>query len=331
MEDIYLGWPELLRKGLEKWGRVKPEGPSPRLVIITGMGGSGSTGDYVAALSSEKGAAPVIVSKSNRVPAYIGKEDLAFVISYSGNTLETRIAYRELLRRGVRVVVITSNGFLEKDAMEKNIPVVKVTPGIAPRTALPEMLYAVLGVMDAAGIGPVGRGEAEKAISFLEETMKNAVEEAYRIAEFIYRSQATPVIATHSPLEVLAIRGKNEFNENAKTPVKIDVAPEWAHNDIVGWEKPFTDKWCIVSISDPGDPVGAGLVDFMEKIYREKGYPVHRVTLKGSTLLEKLLYGSLVLGLASVKLARTRGIDPLETRSISLYKKNAPSILGLEP
>ncbi|RLG84086.1 MAG: bifunctional phosphoglucose/phosphomannose isomerase, partial [Thermoprotei archaeon] len=35
----------------------------------------------------------------------------------------------------------------------------------------------------------------------------------------------------------------------------------------------------------------------------------------------KLIYGSLIAGLTSVLLAQRKGIDPLETRSIKLYKE----------
>ncbi len=329
MEELYLSWPRLLRSGLESWGRHGYPGFRPRLVLVTGMGGSGSTGDYVAALASMHGGAPVIVSKSHIAPSYIGPEDLVIVISYSGNTLETRKAYYSVLEKKARVAVVTSNGFLEKDAARRNIPVVKVTGGLAPRTALPEMLYATLGIMGASGVSPVSRGDAEAAASFIEEAMKDAVDEAYSIAGFIAEHGGVPVIATHTPLEVLAVRGKNEFNENAKTPVKIDVAPEWAHNDIVGWEKPFIDKWTVIAIRDPDDSVGTKLVGFMIDLYRDKGYPVHILDLRGGDLLQKLLYGSLVLGLASVRLARIRGIDPLETRSIVRYKERAAELLEI--
>lgn len=327
MEELYLGWVEQLERGLEKWGKVRVEG-RPRLVVVTGMGGSGCVGDYVQALAWEKNnSLPVIVSKDYRLPGYVSSNDLVFVISYSGKTLETISAYKQAVEKRTRIVIITSDGYLAEEAEAKDIPVVKVIEGIPPRTALPEMLYGVLGVLDTSGATIISKDEAESALEFLKENIKYAVDEAYRIPIEIDRSKRNLVIATHTPLGVLAIRGKNEFNENAKIPVKIDVAPEWAHNDIVGWEEPYKKDWFSLLLVDPENRVGRKLVDFMETIYREVGVETYKVVLKGKSLLEKLLFGSLVLGLASVKLARLRGIDPMETRNIKRYKSVVKEIL----
>ena len=67
----------------------------PRLIVITGMGGSGCVGDYVYALASTRKyfKYPIFIVKSHKLPSFINEKDLVFVISYSGNTLETRHAY----------------------------------------------------------------------------------------------------------------------------------------------------------------------------------------------------------------------------------------------
>jgi len=329
VEDLYLGWIEQLDRGLSNWGRVGV--PSDyRSIVVSGMGGSGIVGDYVAVLSSASPRGlPVIVSKSHLVPEFIGYRDLVFVISYSGNTLETRMACMRTRERGACLVIVSSDGHLEKFAVENNIPFIGVVKGIAPRTALPEMLYGVLGVLDSSGIGIVSREEAAGARDFLKDVLKEAVGEAYSIAEFIAEHDGLLILASHTPYESLVLRGKNEFNENSKIPVKVEVAPEWMHNDIVGWERPFPgNKYSVVAIVDPGDKPGSKLVDFMTGIYEKNNIPVYRFLLKGDNILEKLLYGSLVLGLASVKLARIRGLDPLETTSIADYKSRVRDIFG---
>lgn len=328
MEELYLGWIHQLEKGLEEWGRVRVEGDFSSIVVL-GMGGSGIVGDYVAVLSGEYGGLPVVVSKSHRAPRFIDGKTLAVMVSYSGNTLETLLAMEKVLGRAGGLVVVSSDGRLEKIAEEKGLPFVRVIRGIAPRTGLPHMLYGVLGVLDASGYTIVSRREAEKAYRFQVDTTNEAMDTGYRIASYLYEHKGLLVIATHTPYEALAIRGKNEFNENSKIPVKIEVAPEWMHNDIVGWEKPFEgNKYTVLAISDPGDRSGSRLVDFMIKVYERNNIPVLRFELRGDSLLEKLLYGSLVLGFASVKLARMRGIDPLKTTSIAEYKASVKEILG---
>ena len=93
--DLGLFYPEL-----------KPEDISA--VIVSGMGGSGISGDIVRDILSEEINVPIIVNKRARLPAFAGKGTLLIVVSYSGNTEETLSVFREGLRRGVKMVAITS-------------------------------------------------------------------------------------------------------------------------------------------------------------------------------------------------------------------------------
>ncbi len=332
MKNYYLAWSKMIERALESWGEVSV-GFKPRAIAITGMGGSGCIGDYVEALASNRESfnSPVIVVKSSSLPQYVIEGDLVFAVSYSGDTIETIMAFREALRRGVRTVAVTSGGMLEECAKTHGAPIVKVSEGLVPRAALPEMLIGVLGVLDSIGLTLASRSEAVKLARFIDEKSLDAASEAKALANFMYESSGNIVIATHTPLEVIAVRGKNELNENAKVPVKVEVMPEWAHNDIVGWESPFTKNWAAVTIVDPGNVLGARLVEFMESIYVKSGVRVRRLLLEGSNLLEKLIYGSLVLGLASVELAELRGLNPLETKSIALYKEFLREITEEKP
>ena len=325
MEEYYLGWIKQLEDGLEKWGTVSVPGRY-RCVVVSGMGGSGIVGDYVAVLSHTRGVLPVIVSKSHLLPGFVGRDDLVFVISYSGNTLETRLAFQQAVEKGARIVVVSSDGVLEEEATRRGLPYIPVVKGIAPRTALPHMLYGILGVLDSSGYTMVSRSEAEEAYKFITSIMGDTVSESQGIAEFIDSNKGLLIVATHTPYEPLALRAKNEFNENSKIPVKVEVAPEWMHNGIVGWEKPYENKYAAILVRDPMDKAGSALIEFMADTYRRLGIPVYVVDLRGESLLEKLLYGSLLFGFASVKLARIRGLDPLKTESISSYKKRVNEI-----
>lgn len=332
MKNYYLAWHKMIEKAVESWGKVSVSF-KPRAIAITGMGGSGCVGDYIEALASNREgfSSPIIVVKNSSLPKYITSSDLVFAVSYSGDTIETITAFTEALRRGVKVVAVTSGGLLEKYSKTIGVPVVKVSEGLVPRAALPEMLIGILGVLDSMDLTLASRDEVVKLAQFISEKSLDAVNEAKALANFIYENSCNLAIATHTPLEVIAVRGKNELNENAKIPVKVEVAPEWAHNDIVGWENPFTKNWAAITIVDSGNVFGARLIEFMESIYVKSGVKVQRLLLKGSSLLEKLIYGSLVLGLTSVELAELRGLNPLETKSIALYKKFLREITEEKP
>ena len=46
------------------------------------------------------------------MPEYIDKNSLVFIISYSGNTEETINMYRNAVRKGCQIVVISSGGVI---------------------------------------------------------------------------------------------------------------------------------------------------------------------------------------------------------------------------
>lgn len=329
LREVYLSWSEMIRGVLEKWSVHRVEGVFDEVVVV-GMGGSGIVGDYLQVLAAERGTIPVYVVKSHILPHFVDRDSLVLLISYSGNTLETLLAFKRAIMSELRVVVVSSGGLLEEEAKRKGVLHVGVPGGVVPRASLPSMLYSVLGLLDTSGYSIVTLKEAEKSAVFLDEVKSFVFEFSSVLAKWLYSECVVPgklvVIATHTPMGVLALRFKNELNENSKLHVKVDVAPEWMHNDIVGCEAPLHRDYCVIEIVDLGDTTGRKLVEFMRSIYSEITDSFYRVELRGENTLEKLLYGSLIGGLTSTLLAELRGIDPLTTRTIELYKSKTIEI-----
>ncbi|MGC8982995.1 MAG: bifunctional phosphoglucose/phosphomannose isomerase [Desulfurococcaceae archaeon] len=331
MLEQYLNWPRQVRDSLSKWGTWSVRGDFTHVAVF-GMGGSGVVGDYLALLSLESGKYPVIVVKSHIVPSYVGEKTLAIVVSYSGNTIETIMAFENLLKSGATIAVVSSGGVLKTMAQERGVTYVEVPKGLAPRASLPSMLYSTLGLLDSSGYTLVSKSAAENSAEFLEEKVSEAVEAARDLSKWLYeeavRAERLPVVVTHSPLEAIAIRFKNELNENSKIVVKVDIAPECMHNDVVGYEAPTTRRLAVLEVVDPSNEVGTKLVDFMRSIYSEHDAAFYRLAAAGRNVLEKAMYLSLVAGLASVMLAEMRGLDPAATKSIAMYKKKAAEIFS---
>lgn len=331
MLNAYLNWAEQVKQVIAFWGAFTVKGTFDE-VVIAGMGGSGIVGDYLQVLSAAGGNVPVYVVKSHTVPGFIDEDTLFIAVSYSGDTVETVLALKYALKKHATVVAVSSGGVLREEALKRDLLHIPLPRGLLPRVSLPAMLYSVLGLLDASGYSVVSRNDASASVEFLEEYVNVCVEISENMANWLFADvvlgSRLPVIASHSPLEPLATRGKNEFNENSKLVVKVDVAPEWMHNDIVGYEKPIYRKFGVLEIVDPENTVGVRLVNFMERIYSENDAVYFKLELRGRNMLEKLMYGSLVLGLASVKLAEKRGLNPAETGSIVLYKKSVSNIFS---
>ena len=317
MRKIYLDWPSLAERGLRVAEEVSPGLFEPRSIVVVGMGGSGILGDYLEALAYNK--VPVYTVKSPHLPGWVGDRDLVLAVSYSGNTLETLRCVEQVLSRGSPVVVITSGGRLGRLAEERRLPLVRLVEGIPPRTALPEMLFSALRVLENTGVHIAEPRDYEEALSL----MRTAASRDYgRLVEHL--STGFPIVVTCNSLRALGLRWKNELNENSKLPAKLEVYPEAGHNDIVGWELPPPGDYRFLLVEDAAcSHLTSRLAEYYSAVGR-----VARLAVEGSSLLARLLQGSLVAGLVSVEVGVRRGVDPEETRSISWYKGVLKGILG---
>ena len=85
--DAVAGLPEQLAHAHEVAGSVHadafPRGDLIRNIVVLGMGGSGISGDVVAAAFNDEVPVPIHVLKQIRTPAFVGPNTLAFAVSYS--------------------------------------------------------------------------------------------------------------------------------------------------------------------------------------------------------------------------------------------------------
>ncbi len=317
MLDIYLKWYEYSKEMLKKEVINSREYTDIKRVIVLGMGGSGIVGDALSSLSIDNQTVSINTIKDFYIPkSIIDNNTFVLSISYSGNTLETINATRIALTRTNRVGIIASGGELLKIAIDNSLPYITVVGGLAPRAAFPMMLIASLKLLSSCGI----RIAEEKYIANALNVLSNIDEgqkDSDRLFEFLKNSKIPTIVAT-TRYQALAIRAKNELNENAKILARVEIAPELFHNDIVGWEgTPIKDRTLIINSDIDYENE---LLEFYADYLQESGVEIYKLKLSG-TLLERYLYGSFIIGLASIKLANLRGIDPLQTRSIAMYKK----------
>ncbi len=279
-------------------------------ILITGMGGSGIVGDVIYSLSSEKLEIPVVLVKDFRVPRWVGRGWLAVAVSYSGETIETLTCLNEVSRRGAQAAVVASGGKMIELAEERKLPYIRVPPNRTPRSSFPALLLATLKILKSLGID-LGTPLEEQVIEFLkrEDVLRLGRELAEKLTGKI------PVFMSSTKYYPLALRAKDEFNENAKTPAKTEVYPEGFHNDVVGWEAWF-GPFSVVIFKE----VGNTTLEFLKETLLGAGLEVTTYELSNA-YVEEVIRWSQVVGIASVITAEKRGLDPKETKHIAKYKE----------
>jgi glucose/mannose-6-phosphate isomerase len=202
-------------------------------VLVSGLGGSGIGGTILAEICASRAKVPVLVIKDYFIPAWVGKETLVIISSYSGNTEETLDTFRQAIQAGAMIVCITSGGEVERIAETHQIPVIQIPGGNPPRACLGYSLTQLCGIMDHYGFVPGLLSEINGAIDLLSNEQKAITAEAEAVARGI--AYSTPVIYTSPGYEGIAIRLRQQLNENAKMLCWHHVVPEMNHNELVGW------------------------------------------------------------------------------------------------
>jgi glucose/mannose-6-phosphate isomerase len=309
--DEYRSWYELSKKALTYGvtGNIKERRYDG--IAVAGMGGSGIIGDIIYSIAYDSLRVPVTIIKDFDIPQWISENWLFVAISYSGNTVETLSAVRRAEKIGCSIAAVASGGKLIDLAKSRGYPYVLVDKGRVPRSSLPALLIAAIKLLKAHGFRIIW--DLRTSIEFIRD--KDIIEEeANELADFLYGS--LPVFISTWRYYSIALRGKNEFNENAKMAAKVEIVPEWGHNDIVGWEGKEEYLKAVV-LYDKSSLIMKFVVDYL----RDSGIGVRRIGLSGEDFLGDILRASMILGIASVKLGIRKGIDPRETKSIKKYKE----------
>jgi glucose/mannose-6-phosphate isomerase len=278
----------------------------PRAVVIAGMGGSGISGDVLAAVAG--GPVPIVTVRGYRLPGWVGAADLVMAVSCSGGTEETLAVAAEAARRGCRLMFAGASGSPLAELAERTralfVPVRSVGQ---PRATLWGLTVPLLMAARALKIADLPDAVLESAAERLEDVAHRCrpasepfVNPAKRVALDLIGD--VPMVWGTSPLAgTAAYRFCCQLNENAKYPGVYGELPEAAHNQVVAFDGFFAAR---------GGGAGGGddLDDFFRDRAGEAEHGLHLVVLRDTEEHPKVARRREV----SVELARDRGVAVTE-------------------
>ena len=128
----------------------------------------------------------------------------------------------------------------------------------------------------------------------------------------------------HGLTDSIAIRWKNQFNENSKIPAFYNVFPELNHNEIEGWDShhEFGSNFFIIILRSEDEVENISRqIEIIKTILSEKVGGLKEVWEKGKVKLGRI-FSLLYLGdFTSYYLAILNGIDPTPVKNIERLKK----------
>jgi glucose/mannose-6-phosphate isomerase len=319
---------KLYREAAGLADKIKVNYPKPDNVIVAGMGGSGIGGDLLKDWASKQAEVSIEVNREYELPAYAGKKTLVLLTSYSGDTEETLSSFLDALKRKCMIYCVSSGGALLENAERLGVPYMRVPGGIPPRAALPYLFVPLLICMEKMGLVSGASEELSEAFQLLQKISKDNAPEKPTIENFskalaLNVGQTSPVVYGFGFYRSVAMRFKQQFNENSKVPAKWEVFSELNHNEIVGWERAGKLGKCFSAIflRDREEPTAIqSRIEITRELVEQAGVGVIEIQAQGKSRLARMLSTVCIGDFTSIYLAVMHGVDPTPVKTINYLK-----------
>lgn len=312
MRELIQRLPEQVEQAYENALNFTPSGASAPInnVLICGMGGSGIGGTIVAELLKDECAVPVTVVNDYVLPAFVDRHTLVIASSYSGNTEETYAALQDAMAKGAQVACITSGGKIGELAGENGFDCITIPGGNPPRSQFGFSAISQLRLFTAYGLIDPARFDR---LSTLGDFLRGRQSAHIMRAEELVRTLADRIIILYAAQNNagVAVRWRQQINENAKRLCWHHVYPEMNHNELVGWEGGDSRFGIIVMRSEDDHKRSRLRMEITEEMMRSKGALLEFVDAVGSTREERCFDLIQQGDWLSLLLAEHYGVDPV--------------------
>lgn len=288
-------------------------------IVLTGLGGSGIGGSIIQNYVFGKLKIPFIVNKDYFLPAFVGAGSLVIVSSYSGNTEETIAALQQAIRAKATVVCVTSGGKIAEIARKKKLDCILLPAGMPPRACVGYSMVQVLYTLQYFGLLKDNFEKDIKAsIKLLKQDTRDIQKKAQAVAKKLL--DKTPIIYAASDFEGVAVRFRQQLNENSKMLCWHHVIPEMNHNELVGWRDKDASR-AVVILRNQDDYERVQLrIEINKKIFKKYTPNVTEIYSQGKSYWEKVFYFIHLTDWVSVLLAELRGQNATEVKVIDFLK-----------
>jgi glucose/mannose-6-phosphate isomerase len=321
MNQLIEKFPEQLISALDIGKKVKHEKRvnAYTQVVVSGLGGSGIGASIVQEYVYDKLKIPFIVNKEYFIPASVNKSTLFIACSYSGNTEETIHSVQLAKKAGAHIVCITSGGQLEQFALKNKFNLYLIPNGMPPRACLGYSLVQILFSLKNAGLLKTSfEKEIQGAIQLLQKLTKTIRQRGKKLAAQLFNKQIA--IYTVAGREALAIRFRQQLNENSKVLCWHNVIPEMTHNEIVGWRINKPDVCTVYCYSKSDYSRNLTRMGILQKVTKSCQATQAQLIIEGNNFWEQCFYFIHFTDWVSVELAELYHHDAVEVKVIDHLK-----------
>lgn len=294
-------------------------------VLICGLGGSGIGGSIVAELVVANANVPINVTKGYFIPAYVNENTLVIISSYSGNTEETINCMELAMVKKAKIVAVTSGGKILERCKANDFDAIVVPGGMPPRSCLGfslTQLFFILGFHKIINHNYIA--DLESAIKLIDSEEQSIIAESKSIAQKLLGK--VPVIYATTYNEGIAIRFRQQLNENSKVLCWHHIIPEMNHNELVGWTEKNENLSVLIFLDKDDYSRNLARVDINKEVIKKYTSSITEIYSKGNSTIEKAIYFIHLGDWISVSLAELRDVDAVEVNVINHLKSKLSEI-----
>lgn len=322
MLNLILKFPAYVKRGYDLTdSSLNFDRKNIKSIIYAGMGGSALAGDILKEILSPVSKIGIEVVRNYDLPEYAGKDTFVIISSFSGNTEETISCFKSALKRGSKIIAVSSGGEVEKLAKKNKITHIKLPVEIPPRTALGMTLFALLKKIEAFYCDLKLSRMISDVISRMDDYSYD-IDTAKMLSKMM--QNRIPIFYVDSSFSSVARRCANQVSENAKHFAHFNLIPEMNHNEIVGLKMPenLNKSVVIFFLSFRQEHLkNRKRASIIKKIADENDFSTISVDFEDSNLLFNIVDSIILFDLASYYLALYNKVDAVEVKRISLLKK----------
>jgi glucose/mannose-6-phosphate isomerase len=294
-------------------------------VLICGLGGSGIGGSIISQVVSSDANCPITINKDYKIPAFVSEKTLVVCCSYSGNTEESLEMLEQAESKNAIIACVTSGGQLSEIAKTKNYNHIIIPGGHPPRAAFGlafPPLFFILKHYNVINDDYVT--QFSNTVNTINAAEEDIIIEAKAVTEKLMNKM--PVIYADANYEGVAVRFRQQINENSKMLCWHHVIPEMNHNELVGWTEKNDDLAVVIFRNDDDYFRTQKRMEVNKTVFEKYTSTIIEIYSKGNSRLEKALYLVHLGDWVSYLIAEKKGIDVTEVDVITHLKNELAKI-----
>lgn len=329
MDKLIAAFPDNLRDALKIAEGIRLQQPKNEIrnILVSGMGGSGIGGKIVSQWIQDELTVPISILNDYNLPHYVNQHTLVIGSSYSGGTEETLISLQKAKEQGAHIICICSGGEIEQFCKENNYDCIIIPGGKPPRTQLAFSVVQQVNLYVQLGFCSKNRlTHIHNSISLIESESSDIHAKAKELAVFL--DKKVGIFYSASRYEGVAVRARQQFEENAKYLCWHHVIPEMNHNELVGWGG-GDDRFAVVFIqTNDYIPRNQKRYEITKELISKKTSYVTEIVAKGSNPIERSFYLINLVDWSSFYLSEIKKVDPIDIDVIYYLKDELAKFQG---